>query len=502
MRTFLRWIQSNFTMHKSIFLVNQEKKISAFFILILFSVAIFFSTYKLTESPPTWMDEGVIVQTAKNLAEKGIYGLQVAPHKFVSSGFVTTSYPVIYPVALSFKVFGVGILQARVVMVLFILVFCIVAYLLIRKSYSVLVAFFSLALLVSFAPIYGHGKNVLGEIPGLFFFLCSLLFVRKIEISDSPKTLFFVLAGIFAGLSISTKPIFLDLLSLSLVIGFIVYRSKKFPIRKVCILGSVIIAMILVWIFIHFSGDNFSSIISNYYGNPDHQPFLTTIKGNLLKFLKEFQLVYFSLTMLIWTVTIYLRQKLKSKISFAEVIAFIFSVTNFFAFFATLGFNRYFFPGQILSIIYLPSSLFYLSEFISLRLKINRKMMMLLPYLLLFVLILFQFYQTIFHSWVADYYGSRRSAVLTEYFSTIPKDKIVMFYDVPETPLFTNSNNYFQYMRFAENVQIGKESIDAIKNNIVDVIITSEKSWKRLNMTNDSYKLNKEFDKYQIFEKI
>lgn len=491
-------------MYKSIFSVNQEKKISAFFILILFSVAFFFSTYKLTESPPTWMDEGVIVQTAKNLAERGIYGLQVTPDKFVSSGFVTTSYPVIYPIALSFKIFGVGILQARVVMVLFILAFCIVAYLLIRKSYGVLVAFFSLALLVSFAPIYGHGKNVLGEIPGLFFFLCFLLFVRKIEISGSSKILFFILTGIFAGLSMSTKPIYLDLLSLSLVIGFIAYRSKKFPIRKVCILGSVIIAMILVWIFIHFSGDNFSSIISNYYGNPDHQPLLATIKGNLLKFLKEFQLVYFSLTMLIWTVTIYLRQKLKSKISFTEFLVFIFSIVNFLAFFVTLGYNRYFFPGQVLSIIYLPSALFFLYKSISLRLRMNNDhaMLKLLPYVLLSILILFQFYQTIFHSWVADNYRSRRSADLKEYFSSIPTDKVVMFYDVPEAVLFTSNDNYFQYMRFAENVQIGRENVDAIKNNIVDVIITSEKSWKRLNATSSSYKITKQFDKYQIFEKI
>lgn len=477
-------------------------KILIFLTLPLFFVAIFFSVYKLTESPPVWMDEGVIVQTAKNLAEKGVYGLQVAPHKFVSSGFVTTSYPVIYPVALSFKLFGVGIFQARIVMVMFILLFFVAAYLLIKKSHGVLPAFFSLALLASFAPIYGHGKNVLGEIPGLFFLLCFLLFARKIEISHYPRTLFFVLAGVFVGLSMSTKPIFLDLLSFSLIASFLIYRSKKFPVRKICIFGGVIIAMLLIWIFIHFSGDNFSSIISNYYGNPDHTPFLATVKSNFLKFFKEFQLVYFALTLFAWSAAIYLRRKLKSKVSFTEFTAFIFSVLNFLAFFATLGFNRYFFPGQILSIVYFPSSLFYLIGFISSRLKMNRKTMVLSPYLLLSFLILFQFYQTIFHSWVADYYGSRRSADLKEYFSTVPINKNIMFYNVPEAVLFTNSNNYFQYMKFAESVQIGKENIDIIKNKKTDEIITSEKSWKNLKDGADSYKLKKEFDKYQIFERI
>lgn len=491
-------------MHKSIFSVNQGKRIAAFFILILFSVAIFFSTYKLTESPPTWMDEGVIVQTAKNLAEKGVYGLQIAPHKFVSSGFVTTSYPVIYPLALSFKLFGVGIFQARIVMVLFLLAFFTIAYFFTKKEQGYSMSFIPLSLIVSFAPLYGHGKNVLGEIPGLFFLLYSLFLIRKMEISNSPKTISFFIAGAIMGLSMVTKPIFLDLLSFSLIISFLIIKPKNFSGKKKYFFVGGVIVPLIIWIAVHFSGDNFSSIISNYYGNPDQNPLLLTVQDNFLKFFKEFQLVYFTFLLLIWVGSVYFRKKDSIKISFTETVAVVFSVTNFFAFFATLGYNRYFFPGQVLSIIYLPSALFFLYKSISLRLRMDNDYSMLkfLPYVLLSILILFQFYQTIFHSWVADNYGSRRSADLKEYFSAIPTDKVVMFYDVPEAVLFTSNDNYFQYMRFAENVQIGRESVNAINSNMADVIITSEKSWKSLNMTNDSYKLKKEFDKYQIFERI
>lgn len=489
-------------MEDNIFSDNMAKKALIFLTAVLFLAAIFFSVYKLTESPPVWMDEGVIVQTAKNLTEKGVYGLQVAPNKFVSSGFVTTSYPVIYPVALSFKLFGVGIFQARIVMVLFILAFLLIAYFLIKKEYGLSVAFFSLALLVSFAPVYGHGKNVLGEIPGLFFLLCFLFSIRKIETGDSHKTLFFILAGVFAGLAMSVKPIFLDLLSFSIIAGFFLYRPKKFIAGKIFIFGGVTVAMLLIWVYIHFSGDSFSSIISNYYGNPDHQPLLATIRENFLKFFKEFQLVYFALALFAWSAAMCLRRTEKSKISFAEIIAFIFSVANFFAFFATLGANRYFFPGQVLSIIYLPSSLFYLYKYISSRMKINHWAFNLSPRILLFCLILFQFYQTIFHSWTADNYSSNRSAVLTEYFSSIPANKIISFYDVPEAVLFSSGDNYYQYMKFAKSVQIGKESADVIKNSVVDVIITSEKAWRNSNATNSPYRLAKQFDKYQIFERI
>ncbi|MBU6430871.1 MAG: glycosyltransferase family 39 protein [Patescibacteria group bacterium] len=491
-------------MRDNIFSNDTVKKGLIFLTAILFLAAIFFSAYKLTESPPVWMDEGVIIQTAKNLAEKAVYGLQVAPNKFVSSGFVTTSYPVIYPIALSFKIFGVGIFQARIVMVIFLLAFLLAAYLLIKKEYGLAVAFFSLALIVSFAPVYGHGKNVLGEIPGLFLLLSSLLFIRKTESEDlnHRKIIYYVAAGVFAGLAMATKPVFLDLLSFSLITGFLIARPNNFFGKRFYVFAGMAIAPLLIFILVHFSGDKFSSIVSNYYGNPDHHPLLPTIKENSLKFFKEFQLVYFALALFAWSASMYLRRTAKSKISFAEIIAFIFSIANFFAFFATLGANRYFFPGQILSIVYLPPSLFYLCESASSRLKINRRAIRFLPYLLLSILILFQFYQTIFHSWVADNYGSKRSADLKEFFSVLPANKIVMFYDIPEAVLFYSGDDYYQYMRFAESVQIGKETVSEIKNKKVDEIITSEKSWKTLKEGADFYKLKKEFDKYQIFEKI
>ena len=43
------------------------------------------------------------------------------------------------------------------------------------QSFSYFFPLASLALIVSFAPLYGHVKNVLGEVPGLTFFVLSLL---------------------------------------------------------------------------------------------------------------------------------------------------------------------------------------------------------------------------------------------------------------------------------------------------------------------------------------
>ena len=187
-----------------------NKKLEILLIIVLFSLGAFFTFYKLSESPPTWMDEGLITQTSRNLAMQGRYAIQTAPGEFISPGIISTSYPVTFPIALSYELFGVGILQGRIVMAFYILFFFALAYLLIRKHYGVKVALLSLSLLVTFGPVYGHGKNVLGEVPGLAWLLFGLLLFDRWW------------AGFLFGLCLVTKPIFILLLP-----GLLWFRHDK-----------------------------------------------------------------------------------------------------------------------------------------------------------------------------------------------------------------------------------------------------------------------------------
>jgi 4-amino-4-deoxy-L-arabinose transferase-like glycosyltransferase len=103
----------------------------------------------------------------------------------------------------------------------------------------------SLGLVATFAPLYGNGKNVLGEVPGLLFVLLFLLCVRYIESGKSTERLF-LFAGLMLGLAVVTKPIFLLLLP---VVGLVLVCSRELlTIKKVCaaILGFV--ATFSVWI--------------------------------------------------------------------------------------------------------------------------------------------------------------------------------------------------------------------------------------------------------------
>ena len=86
-------------------------------IAILFLGILFASTYKLIESPSVWYDEGIYVQIATNLANNGLVGMRFSPTEILHVSKFTVEYPVIYPLAGVFKIFGFSILSARLLMV-------------------------------------------------------------------------------------------------------------------------------------------------------------------------------------------------------------------------------------------------------------------------------------------------------------------------------------------------------------------------------------------------
>src|SRR3989338_722440 len=199
-----------------------------FILFFLFLILIVFGAWQLPKSPATWFDEGINLGIAKSLIQDGVYSLKIGPDEFVESRqfLITSTYPVLLPVALSIKLFGFNLAAARAPMVLFLIAFALAAYFLVKKLYSKEAAIMSVALIVSFTPFYGNGKAVLGEIPGLFYFLCALLLLPP---EFNVKKLFF--AGLFTGLSAATKPFFL-IVPAAIFVGEIFYYRKSGELLK------------------------------------------------------------------------------------------------------------------------------------------------------------------------------------------------------------------------------------------------------------------------------
>lgn len=466
-------------------------------ILSIFVLLLSISLFSLTEIPPTWMDEGAIIQVAMNLSEQGIYGYQIAPGNLISAEFLTTGYPVIYPVALSFLVFGKSLFAARFVMVLFMFSLLVSVYwysrlLSTREDSDYFFPIMALLLLVSFPPLYGHGKNVLGEVPGLTFFMFSLISLLIFERGNRSQWLLLI-SGVFSGLSMATKPLYLILILPPTLFSFFLLSRNSFSYKEKGILLLGTLAPLAWWVLVQSGDGSVWSIFS--YGNPNNTPLVDLVIKNSVRFLTEFSPAYFLGLLFLWWGGVALRRKRGIPISTAESIALGFSVLNLLSFLTTRGFYRYLLPSEILALLFLPYTLYS-----GVRLKLAHREALLGSISLILILVGIQGYQLLFSSWVSDSHGSERTALLTRELGSIDQGQSVFFYHVPEAVPFLSHRNYYQYLNFADSVQRGSESLPLLQQGRVDLILVDDR-FSTSTFPLDYYKEKSQFDKYTLYEK-
>ncbi|MBI5140481.1 MAG: glycosyltransferase family 39 protein [Candidatus Vogelbacteria bacterium] len=469
-------------------------------LLVAFLVGIFLSTYKLTVSPPTWKDEGIIVQVAQNISRHGVYGVQVAPQEFVPAGFVTTGYTVILPVALFLKVFGEGLLQARSIMAIYLFCFFLLVYLLIKRGERCGPCIWAVWLLVSFAPLYGSGKSVLGEIPGTVFFLAFILCLRMIEVKYRGWWPMYLGAGIMAGLSMVTKPLFLIVVPVAVVLDYVDIKSRL-PLKNILVSIFWTVVTVIAWVFVQFPGDSLYDILAIYSGNLSDVPLPNLIAENIYNTLTSLQPLYFLGLIVIWAVSLLWRKMNKEHVYVAESVAFYFSLVSLLAYLKTVGYFRYFLPGQIVALVYLPNSLFYLAEQAPSKLRV-RFSFILLAKAILVILIIFQFYKTFFDSWVSDYYQITQTTDLGTVINSISADKKVLFCNVPEAVTFFGGRNYYQYVEFADIIKRGDAPSATVSRVGPDMIVVADRCPLVNNSVAGGYKVSAEAGKYRVLDKI
>lgn len=476
---------------------NTKSFFHIFLVLVSLGIFIFLSFSRLTESPPTWLDEGAIEQVAINLSDKGVYGYQTAPNHFISAGFLTTSYPVIYPVAMSFAIGGISLFNARIVMLFFMFILCTGAYFFIREQANTRIkhlSAISLLLLVTFAPFYGHGKNVLGEVPGIAFFIVSLFFLGLFNKSKRKEWIIF-LAGIFSGFAMATKPIFLILILPSALLSILIIYRKAFSLKEKSLFFIGAGLPILLWLIVHVNSGSLFAVL--FSGNPDHVSTLALFLENVSRFLK-IEPFYFLCLMLVWWTSIICRKRADVAILTPEVFACLFSSLNFFSFFLTRGFYRYFFPGEVLALIFLPISLYFIFKTVSGRFP---KFQADGAVYILLIFTAFQVYQTFFHSWISQSQNSHRAGLLSENLGALPSDKSLFVYNVPEALIFLPHRNFFQYLWFAESVEYGEENLPLLWKGVPDFLLIEPK-FNESEKISHFYREKSRFDKYTLFEKV
>ena len=212
-------------------------------------VVIFLAVFHLTGFPLTWFDEGSHLHVPKTLVNFGLYA------DYSSEGFryygptVGVGPTVFLPIAAAFKLFGEGLLQARSVIVLYLLATILVFYRLGRKLGGAGLALVATALLVTSRGIslLEYGREVLGEVPGFFFVAAG--FVVWYTAWKKPTWARLAVTGLLFGLSMVTKNQNLLVLGPALVLAWIAnlvyYRLT--PQRVFLVPGIIAGAVFAAW---------------------------------------------------------------------------------------------------------------------------------------------------------------------------------------------------------------------------------------------------------------
>jgi 4-amino-4-deoxy-L-arabinose transferase-like glycosyltransferase len=196
---------------------NQRMFLWIFGILAVY----FFVFHNLTRFPAPWFDEGSHLHVPKTLVQHGVYA-DISSEGFRYYGPTIGVGPtVMLPIAAMFKLFGIGLLQARIVMALYLIAAVYAFYRLVGHLAGKWVVWIAIALMLSSRSVLflNYGRQLLGEVPGIFFiFLAIYLWFSKWNENDWKRLL---LTGLLLGLAMITKYEYLLFIAPTLILSWL-----------------------------------------------------------------------------------------------------------------------------------------------------------------------------------------------------------------------------------------------------------------------------------------
>lgn len=205
--------------------------------------------HNLTRFPAPWFDEGSHLHVPKTLVQYGEYA-DISSEGFRYYGPTIGVGPtVMLPIAGAFKLFGIGLTQARLVMALYLLAAIYVFYRLVEHLAGKWVAWIALALLLSSRSVLflEYGRQLLGEVPGFFFILLALyLWFSRWNENDWKRL---ALIGLFFGLAMITKYQYLLFLAPALILSWLldIFYYKTSTHRNFLVPGIVAAGSFGIW---------------------------------------------------------------------------------------------------------------------------------------------------------------------------------------------------------------------------------------------------------------
>jgi 4-amino-4-deoxy-L-arabinose transferase-like glycosyltransferase len=165
-------------------------------------------TYRLGVYPPIWFDEGYRTNAARALAVTGVFGTSTIDGLLPYDTGISTGPADILPLALSYRLLGPGIAQARVVSVAYSVLAVVALYAVARRLFGRTAGLFSVLFVLIFPSIQGVsllliGRQVMGEPPALA--LVSLGIWLWLRSWSDRNTWMAVASGLCLGLGVLSK---------------------------------------------------------------------------------------------------------------------------------------------------------------------------------------------------------------------------------------------------------------------------------------------------------
>ncbi len=314
--------------------------------------------------PPLFFDEGWNLSVARNWVELGRYCLLLNGRPIPATG-LSTGFPTIIPLALSFRMFGIGILQARLPGIFFtvgaLTLMCFIAYRLFGRQ--VATGTLAVLLLMPISPELHPvlvGRQALGEMPAIFYLLAGYACVLA---RGRGRTWLLPLTPVWWGLALMSKAQVIPFLGLALLLPLLaaVFKRswKAAAMVSAGLLGSFIVFGVLIWFQksllhdpmppqIHVSSWSSSIMVPVAYRR------IATLKASLVLFPAWIGLFYAA-----WKLKgSYKRETLATKTGFVHLSLLVLSA-SWFAWYAMLsiGWLRYLFPAMFLSSVFTASML-------------------------------------------------------------------------------------------------------------------------------------------------
>lgn len=225
-------------------------------LLVVLALVLLLTLYHQPYYPATWFDEGLVLQGAINLVRFGQYAMRSAEgFRLLDQPLIANGPGVVLPISGAFALLGIGLLQARLVVAVYTALAAAAFFAVAKRLFGgPTAAWVSLSLLLA-VPQEGFlffGRQVLGNVPALFYFLMGyLLWLNALE---KGKTAPAIGAGLLFGLAAVTKNQY-GLLLLALPIAWLADRLfyKRMETKTVALVFATAVACLGAWYILQWA---------------------------------------------------------------------------------------------------------------------------------------------------------------------------------------------------------------------------------------------------------